>query len=623
MKQFQFLAGIGLAMLATACSNEMPQQQGGADGTVTISLTLPTGMGSRAYGDGLEATSLSYAIYDAETKTLVASADDAAMFTNLNATLQVNLVNGRSYDFVFWADCGADSPYTFTAAENEADIKVDMTFSAACQEKLDAFYGNVSSKKISGPTTVSATLIRPFAQINLGTDDLSNKSVETAYGDNMTIGVTTTSYTSMNPLTGKVLGDLETVTFAPVAAPEGETFPKAGYEYLSMIYVLADTKEDVADFTYSFYSNGTEILELPVANVPLQRNYRTNIYGSILTSPTSLNITINPVFETEDYNRALVVTPGAFAEAITNPAISKIEVAENLDLSNLSAEDLAVTTPKTINIPEDKSITLSSTNPMVATSDLVVNGGTIESVNENLGAGQEARTLVIQAGGNLEMNDVTLIGNMDQKYHGNYNTATLTYYGDAEININNCKIYGAEFAICGTGANNQATVNLTNTYIESTSTTADGTNSWAYATRLWGKQVNIKDCTVVGVQGALSIDGGANAVIDGGVYYTHNSPGKTDAFYAVYATNAATVTINNGYFYSPNKQVNYIEGTSCVVGGDNDTDKPLPNIIINGGYYSGQPYNHVTKELYGPSEGHEMISIDETIDGRKYIFEVK
>lgn len=624
MKKSIFFAGIAMMMLANACSSDIPEKTAN-DGNVTISLNLPAEMGTRAFGDGQEATSLSYAIYDAQTKTLVASGDDATTFSNLKATLQVNLVNGRDYDFVFWADNGSSSPYTFTAANSEDDVKVDMTFSEAGNENLDAFFGTVS-KKIDGPTTVSATLYRPFAQINLGTDDLSNKAVETAYGSNLSLGVQTSTYTSMNPLTGEVLGEMEKVTFKAIAAPQGETFPVNGYEYLSMIYILAAPDQDVLDVNYTIYNNGSIMMELPVSYVPVQRNYRTNIYGSILTSPASLKIDINPIFETPDYDRALVVTPGAFAEAMTDPNISKIDVAENIDLSELTPEDLTVSTPKTINIADDKSMTIQSTNPMNINSDLTINGGNIVSENENLGIGVPANTFLVRDGGSIVLNGANITGNMDQKYHGSaetgLNTAVISYYEDTDVTISKCHIVGSEYAICGMGTNNESNVTITDSYIESTSSSTDNGSHWAYATRLRGN-VTIKNCTVVGIQGALSIDGGANAVIDGGTYYSQNSPGKTDAFYAVYATGGATVTINGGYFYGANKWVNYIEGTSCVVGGDNDSGKENPNIIINGGFFSGQPYNHVTKELYQPSTGHTMISIDQTIDGRKYIFEVE
>ncbi|MDE7403213.1 MAG: hypothetical protein K2M87_07360 [Muribaculaceae bacterium] len=624
MKKNLILASAGLMLFAGACSSDMPTPQTG-DGNVTISLQLPATMGTRAFGDGLQATSLSYAIYDADTKTLVASGDDAATFSNLKATLQVSLVNGRTYDFVFWADNGSSSPYTFDAADAEDDIKVDMTFSEAGNEGLDAFYGSVT-KKIEGPTTVSATLTRPFAQINLGTDDLNSKAVQTAYGTNFTASVQTSSYMSMNPMTGAVIGELQTVNFDAIAAPSGEAFPVSGYDYLSMIYILADPAQDVVDVNYTIYNDGAEMMTLPVSNVPVQRNYRTNIYGSVLTSPANLQIDINPDFETPDYERALVITPEEFASAITDPNITKLDIPSDLDLSELTPEELTISTPKTLNITPGTTVTTNSTNPINITSDLIVNGGEFVNESQNLGQGVPANTFIVRDGGSLNMNGVSVTGNMAQKYHGSaasgLNTAVITYYENTEVNMTNCRIVGSEYAICGMGMNNTTPINLTNCYLESTSSSTDNGTNWAYATRLRGT-VTIKDCTVVGIQGALSIDGGATATIDGGTYYTQNSPGKTDAFYALYATGGATVTINNGYFYGPNKRVNYITGTSCVVGGDNDTNKPLPNLIINGGFYSGQPYNHVTAKIYEPATGHTMESIDQTIDGRKYIWQVK
>lgn len=623
MKKSIFIAGAGMIMLASACSSDLPEQAG-KDGNVTIALSLPSNLATRAFGDGLEATSLSYAIYDATTKTLVASGDDAATFSNLKATLQVSLVNGRTYDFVFWADNGASSPYTFVAANNEDDVKVDMSFSEAGNEALDAFCGSVS-KKIEGPTTVSATLTRPFAQINLGTDDLNSKAVETAYGSNFTASVQTSSFTSMNPLTGAVIGELQTVNFTAVAAPAGETFPVAGYDYLSMIYVLADPDQDVIDVNYTIYNNGVQMMELPVSNVPVQRNYRTNIYGSVLTSPASLMIEINPDFEVPDYERALVVTPEEFGDAMTDPEITKIDVPSDLDLSELTPEELTVSTPKTINMAAGSTVTINSTNPMNINSDLTVNGGNIVSESEDLGAGVPANTFIVRDGGSIELNGVNVTGNMDQKWHGSaatgLNTAVVTYFQDTDVTISNCHIVGSEFVVCGMGSNNKSNVTITDSYLESTSSVKDNGSSWAYATRLRGN-VTLKNCTVVGIQGGLSIDGGATVVIDGGTYYTHESaPGKNDAFYPVYVTGGATLTINSGYFYGAIKHSPIIQGTSSVVGGDNDTGQDLPTIILNGGYYSGQPY--IDSTLVQPSAGHTMESIDLTVDGRKYIFEVK
>ena len=37
-------------------------------------------------------------------------------------------------------------------------------------------------------------------------------------------------------------------------------------------------------------------------NVPVQRNYRTNIYGSLLTNTTDFTVVIEPAFATTHYN---------------------------------------------------------------------------------------------------------------------------------------------------------------------------------------------------------------------------------------------------------------------------------------------------------------------------------
>lgn len=72
--------------------------------------------------------------------------------------------------------------------------------------------------------------------------------------------------------------------------------------------------------------------------------------------------------------------------------------------------------------------------------------------------------------------------------------------------------------------------------------------------------------------------------INNGKYYTVNTPGQTDAFYALYVTGGCSVTINGGEFSSPNKRTSLdIGGTSCVVSGDNDTGMPYGSVILQGG----------------------------------------
>ena len=93
-------------------------------------------------------------------------------------------------------------------------------------------------------------------------------------------------------------------------------------------------------------------------------------------------------------------------------------------------------------------------------------------------------------------------------------------------------------------------------------------------------------------------------------YYTVNTLGKKDAFYPLYVTNNATVTITGGEFIGANTHSTLAEGTSAAVSGDNDTNKPYGNIILKGGKFSGKAYNHVTNSTYEPAEGYQWKAIE-------------
>ena len=52
--------------------------------------------------------------------------------------------------------------------------------------------------------------------------------------------------------------------------------------------------------------------------------------------------------------------------------------------------------------------------------------------------------------------------------------------------------------------------------------------------RLFGSEVLIENCEVKGIQGAVSIEENAKAEIRSGKFYTVNTSGQQDAFYALY-----------------------------------------------------------------------------------------
>lgn len=303
-----------------------------------------------------------------------------------------------------------------------------------------------------------------------------------------------------------------------------------------------------------------------------------------------------------------------FITNLNNESVRVINVSSNIDLSNVSFAELMVTSPKTINIAEGCTVKFGDENYFTVNADLTITGkGTIDNTTET-GKDAGGKTLFIVKDGNFTLDGVTLINDMGSHWHGDkYNSAAIHYEGNANITIKNSTVKSGEFTICGMWTPT-GTITLQNSYFESNSTNANNGSHWSYAARLRGGKIVIDDCEVKGIQGGLSIEKCSDATINSGKFYTANSAeDKKDAFYPLYVTDDAVVTINGGEFIGANKWTNLpIEGTSAVVSGDNDVNKPYGNIIINGGYFSGKAYNHVLNLIIEPNGSLEWAAVEDS-----------
>ena len=162
-------------------------------------------------------------------------------------------------------------------------------------ESLDAFcrcYEYTAGAEVENPVK----LYRPFAQLNVGTKDM-DKAVKAGFNKDAakTKVVVSGIANALNLLTGEVSGEAE-VTCDLNAIPTGETFPKEGYEYLSMDYLLVGKETKTVVNVEWQITDGVTTVDRSFTNVPLQGNYRTNIYGNLLTATTDMNVEIDPAF---------------------------------------------------------------------------------------------------------------------------------------------------------------------------------------------------------------------------------------------------------------------------------------------------------------------------------------
>ncbi len=629
---FAFLA-IGAMTLASCSNEEMDVKPAGAEGTVTFTASLPASVQSRDYSDGSTATKLTYAIYeagtgDAEQTPLITG---TAEFNQLKATVTTTLATGKTYDILFWAQA-ADAPYAFDTAKKTVTATYDGI--TANNESLDAFFWAEKDLTVTGPVSKTITLTRPFAQVNVGTNDFALAEKAGLTVTQSSLSFSTNVANAINLYSGAVSGEAE-VTFglANIPTTTDGAFPVANYDYLAMAYVLVAADKQTLDVTLA--TDGTP--SKPVfASVPVQRNYRTNIYGALLTNPAVFNVEINPDYEQPDYKYEVVAkTPEDVADAFNKGFDIIVPENTEIDLSGVPSDKLVADDEMTITIAPDSKLILADDAFITANNGLTLKGGSsatsrsgetivlsngilTNKADTNPGPGYY-KNLIKVYGGELIIENMTLINDPDWHYHGNvaegrpFNSAAIMYWNDAKITITNSRVISGEFALCGMGRGgvNTAVVNLKDSYFESTSSNTHGTGNFAYCMRIFGSSATLENCEVKGIQGGFSAEENDNVVIKGSKtkFYTVNTEGKKDAFYPVYVSSSACVTIEDGEFIGANNWSNLAEGTSCLVSGDNDVNYPSGNIIVKGGKFSGKAYNHETNTVYQPES---WVALDES-----------
>ena len=404
-----------LLMLGTSCSSEEVAPVTG-ESAVTLSVTLPDGIQSRAFGDGTTAQKLQMLVLDGETALPVfTGADPTVLSTDINLTKQVTLrlAAGKTYKVVCWASA-KKSPYTFDTATRTVTANYEGALTG--DEKLDAFYA-AQDITVTGNTTETVKLYRPFAQLNIGTNDLA--AAKAAGFDAKTVKVTVPTYKSLNLVTGAVeAGDPVAVPFGEGALPTGETFPKAGYDYLSMNYLLMSADKQLVDLEFTVKAADGSTRTLPVSAVPVQRNYRTNIYGSLLTNSVNINVEIVPAFEESAYEVAYVATAEDLVAALNGGSSVVLE------------QNLVVSSEMHIVIPEGKTVTLN------------LNGKTISNTEDIWSeAKKEYQMLNVDGAGTLVL---TGKGKIDAKENDCY---CINVRGGAHLIIENGTYVGNVSAI--------------------------------------------------------------------------------------------------------------------------------------------------------------------------------
>ena len=285
MKKLFLVLAAAFAMVA--CQTDLNEVSvAGGEVDVTFEVGAPA---ARAYSDGKTATRLQYAIYD-ETGAELTALTKTNEKIELSTTVQLKLVTGNKYTAIFWAS-EKDAPYEVDFGAKTMTVDYDEV--TCNDEKLDAFYA-IHEFTVTGAQTETIELKRPFAQLNIGTNDYTT-ATEAGYTPTKSAVTVKKIYKTLDLWEGGVSNPVE-VIFATAPIAKTESFPVADYEYLAMNYLLVDSQKEVVDIEFT-YTDGVDAKTRTVGSVPVQRNYRTNIYGQLLTSDVDINVVIKPEYE--------------------------------------------------------------------------------------------------------------------------------------------------------------------------------------------------------------------------------------------------------------------------------------------------------------------------------------
>ena len=390
MKKFLYgaLALASVASLAS-CSSDEPLGQQPNDGKVTFTVTMP-GQNTR-FADGKTVDQLYYTVFQNGTKVLEGVEDWPT--GSLSTTVTLQLVSNQSYDVVFFADTkAAETAGVYTYKPATADFTVTYSDKMINNDAYDAFVKKEAIVADGGEKKV--LLYRPFAQVNIGSDDLDNGAV-TAYGlENFSSTLTikpTNVLSGMNFFSGATTEQTAAVTFSleNFSNLPTDAFPVSGkYKYIGMNYLLVPVTPENAvedwsnllDVTYTINGKGENnvVNELNLSSMPTRQNYQTNVYGSLLTTQQAFNVEIKPAFTEPAYNM-YISTPEEFLDAIKNGG--------NYTLANDIAlpESYAAPAMGSVNINLNDHVLDLKENIMASygTSSIKLTNGTVIGTNSN------------------------------------------------------------------------------------------------------------------------------------------------------------------------------------------------------------------------------------------------
>lgn len=422
------VAALAMLLLAGSCQKENLWPSRGGD-TVTFTVAAPGQIETKAIADGMNVDELYYALYQTENDYAIADTDsplatgkvsmehktvtlDNGETEDINtATIDLDLVKDQNFVIIFWAQVAGKNHYALGTQNDLRKIEVNSTTFAGNDESRAAFYANYRFDTYVNKSH-DVTLVRPFAQLNLGTTSESlNPVLEGQTSAGYTIAVEKSEVKVLglsnvfNTVTQKPDGKVDftfTLADTPYQQTKTQTKPEVlevqekEFHYVSMNYLFVPSAGDgLVELSYKIQTDkGT--IENSIINVPVKQNFRTNIIGNLLTTKTNFEIVVDEDFNKKDidlkyeadgliqvnpdlnatayYTRKYEISSANGFMYAMNEIVENLKQDESIELYLLQTIDMATEEYVSARVPAGASVLLATGPATKASDEILIKG---------------------------------------------------------------------------------------------------------------------------------------------------------------------------------------------------------------------------------------------------------
>lgn len=421
MKKFLFYVLFAATALVSCEKSVLTTDDAGTTGEVaTISVCTQTEASTRALADYItdETVEMKYYLEVYRENSLGVTERYLRLDPTDDGLFSVQLVKDQVFTLVAWADY--DKGFYNTDNLNAVSINKDVY---GINDIYRDAYAGKENITLTENESIVMTISRPFSRVNVYTNDWAAINPNDTHPDVVpaSVGITYTDgiYSTYNVLTEDATDDklsLDEVKADLVMYQDGSTIVDGD---LSADYLFAKGGEAVISFDQVYYNTaGEKITDYPFTNIPIKKNYQTNISGSIITNTGDLTITVDK----EWYEPSLLVFTD---EDGAQTVITEIKEGDDIDVTlNMKIEgDCTLIFPNLYNIEDLPEV-------RITVAEEIAEGATL--------------TLDSNGARSIQFNGTV------------YVTFEKDSEGDAIITLNNCQVF-----VSGPGSVDNITISAT------------------------------------------------------------------------------------------------------------------------------------------------------------------